>query len=81
MKIGASRVVNPRCTAPISGFVVGISSDAQVSRQMNQPLLEADILIERGAEIGRIEQSAEPSGERVGGRWLTGRASDNCDCW
>jgi hypothetical protein len=58
VEIGARVVVDPRSGVPVGGSIGRIRSRGEISRQLNQPLLQTDVPIELRVEIGRIEEGA-----------------------
>src|SRR3982751_1794094 len=65
MEIRARALIDPWRRAAIRSSAGGIGGRAEVARQMNQSLLESDIPIQLGVEIGRIQEHGETIGERV----------------
>ena len=79
MKLGAGVVIDPRRGAPVGGAIRGVRGVAKIPGDGDQPFLEADISIEPGVEVGRIEQDGQGIGERLRWRRLARRAPDQGD--
>ena len=59
VEIGARWMVDPRIGVPVGSSIGRIRRIRKVSCQLNQALLETDVPIELGIEIGGIEERSQ----------------------
>src|SRR2546423_2592913 len=59
MKLGARGVIYPWVGVPIRSAVGGVSGACKVAGHVHHPLLETDIPVQLGIQIGKIEETGE----------------------